>query len=150
MMKRLLKIILIFFLRCLILLMGIMLFSQTPLFKNWVKGKIVAQINQYINGQVTIEELSGNLFRGVSLSGIRLIDQRDTILVVGQLKLNYQPLKLLQKKISIKELTIAETELLLNQISDSSWNIGHIVKQDTSEKFSAEEGTAAETARPTP
>jgi translocation and assembly module TamB len=122
--------------------MVILLFSQTPLFKNWVKGKIVDQINQSINGRVAIEDLSGSLFSGVSFTGFQLINQRDTIVTIGKIDLDYQPFKLLRKQISIKELTIAETELFLNQRSDSSWNMGHIIKQDTLEKSSAEEGTS--------
>ncbi|MCK4892803.1 MAG: hypothetical protein KAT07_02490, partial [Calditrichia bacterium] len=91
MFRRLLKLTLISFFAFLTLLIGLVLFSQTPLFKNWLKGKIVDQISQLIEGRATIEDLSGNLFTRVSLSGIHLIDQQDTILAIGKIDLVYEP-----------------------------------------------------------
>ena len=36
--------------------------SQTAWFKNWLRGFIVAQANNYLNGTLSIERLGGNLF----------------------------------------------------------------------------------------
>ena len=138
MFRRLLKLTLISFFAFLTLLIGLVLFSQTPLFKNWIKGKIVDQISQLIEGRATIEDLSGNLFTRVSLSGIHLIDQQDTILAIGKIDLVYEPLKLFRKKISIENLTLAQTKILLSQKSDSSWNISQIIKKDSLKKDSKE------------
>ena len=138
MLRRLLKLTLISFFAFLTLLIGLVLFSQIPLFKNWLKGKIVDQISQSIEGRATIEDLSGNLFTRVSLSGIHLIDQQDTILAIGKIDLVYEPLKLFRKKISIENLTLAQTKILLSQKSDSSWNISQIIKKDSLKKDSKE------------
>ena len=44
--------------------------SQTAWFKNWLRGYIVAQANQYLNGTLSIERLGGNLFFGVEMENI--------------------------------------------------------------------------------
>ena len=44
--------------------------SQTAWFKNWLRGYIVAQANQYLNGTLSIERLGGNLFFGVELENV--------------------------------------------------------------------------------
>ena len=39
--------------------------SQTPWFRDWIRGAIIREANQYLNGELTIGRLSGNLFFGV-------------------------------------------------------------------------------------
>ena len=44
--------------------------SQTAWFKNWLRGYIVAQANQYLNGTLTINRLKGNLFFGIEMEDV--------------------------------------------------------------------------------
>ena len=44
--------------------------SQTAWFKNWLRGYIVREANQYLNGTLSIERLGGNLFFGVEMENI--------------------------------------------------------------------------------
>ena len=44
--------------------------SQTAWFRDWMRGYIVREAHQYLNGQLSIERLSGNLFFGVELENI--------------------------------------------------------------------------------
>ena len=44
--------------------------SQTAWFKNWLRGYIVREANQYLNGTLSIERLGGNLFFGVELENV--------------------------------------------------------------------------------
>jgi len=44
--------------------------SQTAWFKNWLRGYIVAEANKYLNGQLSIQRLGGNLFFGVELENV--------------------------------------------------------------------------------
>ena len=41
--------------------------SQTAWFRNWLRSYIVSQAGNYLNGQLSIERLGGNLFFGVEL-----------------------------------------------------------------------------------
>ena len=51
--------------------------TQTSWFKNWLRQKAVTQAAQYLNGELTIRSLSGNIFTGVALEGVALHhDQR--------------------------------------------------------------------------
>src|SRR5213594_4179843 len=42
--------------------------SQTAWFKEWLRGYIVREAHQYLNGQITIERLGGNLFDDIRLN----------------------------------------------------------------------------------
>jgi hypothetical protein len=41
--------------------------TQTSWFKNWLRQKAVSQAAQYLNGELTITRLGGNIFTGVEL-----------------------------------------------------------------------------------
>ena len=40
--------------------------SQTPWFRDWLRGYVVRQAGQYVNGTVSIGSLGGNLFYGIA------------------------------------------------------------------------------------
>ena len=42
--------------------------SQTPWFKDWLRRYIVRESKQYLNGELSIGSLGGNLFFGVQLA----------------------------------------------------------------------------------
>ena len=44
--------------------------SQTPWFRDWLRRYIVRESKQYLNGELTIGQLDGNLLFGVDLSNI--------------------------------------------------------------------------------
>ena len=46
--------------------------TQTGWFKNWLRGYIVREAGQYLNGQLSIQRLGGNLFFGIELENIVL------------------------------------------------------------------------------
>src|SRR5687767_13266773 len=56
--------------------------SQTAWFKNWLRGYIVSEANQYLNGQLTIERLGGNLFFGVELENVGVTLDGDEVVSV--------------------------------------------------------------------
>jgi len=44
--------------------------SQTTWFKEWLRGFIVRQADDYVNGRLTIGRLDGNLFFGVEMEDV--------------------------------------------------------------------------------
>ena len=53
--------------------------TQTGWFKNWLRQKAVSQAAQYLNGELTITRLGGNLFTGVVLEGVALRHEGQTV-----------------------------------------------------------------------
>jgi len=141
MIKRIFKIFTVLFLVFLTLLLVMLLFSQTPTCKSWVKGIIVAQVNQAIHCQVTIEKLAGDLFTHLSLSGMLLSCQQDTLLYIRELEVRYAPLKFLKNDIYIEKLSLADAQIYLSQAPDSSWNFTHLIKKDSMATGTAEESS---------
>ena len=54
------------------LLALLLIVSQTPWFRDWLRKYAVRQAGQYVNGTVSIGSLGGNLFYGVQLRDVAI------------------------------------------------------------------------------
>ena len=68
------------------LLIGILavalIVSQTPWFRDWLRRYVVRESEQYVNGQLSIGGIGGNLFFGVQLRDVGLDVSGERILAV--------------------------------------------------------------------
>src|SRR5215210_3915078 len=75
------------------LIVGIMavalIVSQTPWFKDWLRRYIVRESKQYLNGELSIGGLGGNLFFGVQMSDVALDVSGRRIVAVKGLEVDY-------------------------------------------------------------
>src|SRR5215216_1015505 len=78
--------------------------SQTAWFKNWLRSYIVREANQYLNGQVSIQRLAGNLFFGVALQDIGISVDGSPVVKVQDLGLNYNVFEMIAKGLSVDEI----------------------------------------------
>src|SRR6187455_2212206 len=56
--------------------------TQTTWFKEWLRGFIVRQSEDYVNGRLSIGRLDGNLFSGVRLADVRVTQNGKTVVGV--------------------------------------------------------------------
>src|SRR6478736_8576892 len=75
--------------------------SQTAWFKNWLRGYIVSEANNYLNGQLSIERLGGNLFFGVELEHVGVSMNGSEVVAVEDLGLDYNVFQLIAKGLSV-------------------------------------------------
>src|SRR5213082_3818943 len=75
--------------------------SQTAWFKNWLRGVIVAQANNYLNGTLSIERLGGNLFFGIEMENIGVSMDGKQVVAVKDLGLDYNVFQMLTKGLSV-------------------------------------------------
>src|SRR5919201_6165728 len=74
--------------------------SQTAWFKNWLRGYIVREAKQYLNGTLTIERLGGNLLFGVEMENVGVsMDGQQGVAVQG-LGLDFNAVQLLARGLS--------------------------------------------------
>lgn len=115
------------------LLIGIiavaLIVSQTPWFKDWLRRYVMRQSNQYLNGQLTIGGLGGNLFFGVDLSDVAIDMSGERVVAVKDLQVDYSVLDFISRGLMIDDIRITEPRLVLRQNPDGSWNLGSLVKE---------------------
>src|SRR6476619_1153026 len=63
--------------------------TQTTWFKEWLRGFIVRQAEDYVNGDLSIGRLDGNLFFGIKLGNVDVKQHGETVVGVQDVGLNY-------------------------------------------------------------
>lgn len=122
-MKRLFKIPLRLILLLVVLLVAFALLTQTPLFRAWLKDQLVKQVNQRLNGELTIEKLDGNLYRDIILTGVQLSRDGQPVVELERLSLRHNPLALLSADIHIDRLLLERPHVHLTREPDGLWNL---------------------------
>jgi autotransporter translocation and assembly factor TamB len=106
--------------------------SQTAWFKGWLRGYVVRQANQLLNGTVSIERLGGNLFFGVELHNVAISMDGAPAVAVSDLGLDYNVFQILARGPSVKALRLERPVVYLKREGDT-WTLSKLVRQQQSE-----------------
>src|SRR5688500_20309216 len=79
--------------------------TQTSWFKNWLRQKAVSQAAQYLNGELTITRLSGNVFTGIELEGVTLLHEGQTAVAMDKLTVAYSPITMISDGVILDSMT---------------------------------------------
>ena len=89
-----------------------------------VRDKAVEQINQQINGTASIESIRGDLLHGFVIKNVNVDDERQNRLAtIDSISISYRLMSLVRSPHEIDEITISGTDLFVEQLEDSTWNV---------------------------
>jgi len=108
-----------------ILLAGI--FTQTPLFRTWLKNFAIDELNDILEGEASIGEINGNLFSNLEIHNLLLTNDNDTLLILPEIHLSYNILALLNDEISVHDFKIINPSLNLIEDSTGIWNVTRMI-----------------------
>src|SRR6266508_5357808 len=106
--------------------------SQTAWFKNWLRGYIVREANQYLNGTLEIERLGGNLFFGIEMENIGVSMDGSQVVAVKDLGLDYSVFQLLSKGLSVDTIRLDKPVIYLRREGDT-WSLSRLIKKQQQE-----------------
>jgi len=106
----------------LVLMVVLLIFVQTPLFKNWLKDELASALSAATKSEISIGRLRGNLYSMVQFEDIRWQVDGTDFFTAKRLFIRYRPLALLLNRIEIRELLLASPVMFVRQKPDSSWN----------------------------
>src|SRR5262245_9278398 len=106
--------------------------SQTSWFRHWLRGYIVRQADQYLNGQLSIGRLDGNLFFGVELKDVAVSMDGQEVAAVKDVGLDYSVFELITRGVSIDEINLDRPVLHLHKEGDA-WSIARLIKRQEQE-----------------
>src|SRR5688572_20964849 len=72
----------------------VVIITQSTWFKDWLRGFIVRQADDYVNGRVSIGRLDGNLFFGVELGDVDITVNGKTVVDIDDVGLDYNAFSL--------------------------------------------------------
>lgn len=111
---------------------AVIIVSQTAWFKNWLRGYIVSEADSYLNGQLTIERLGGNLFFGVELGTVAVTLDGSQVVAVESLGIDYNVFQLITRGLSIDSIRLTRPTIYLRREGDA-WSIARLVKKQEQE-----------------
>lgn len=136
-MRKLIKFILISIAGFILLLICFAAFTQTRLFKDWLRDQIVQEAGKQLNATLEIDRIDGNLISQFEVSRLIVRDSQDTLLFLPKLKVQLLPGRLLDREIVLKVVALDSPRVTLRQKPDSLWNAATLVKEtqpDTTEE----------------
>lgn len=121
-----------FFLTLFLILAIFFGFTQTSTFRNMLKDEILALSKNSLNGKLNIGKVEGTIITHLVLKNISFSMDTDTILTAKKIEIALNPFYILAKRIKITKFEIKDAQFNLFENQDETWNIGYIVKKDTS------------------
>ena len=106
--------------------------SQTPWFRDWLRRYIVRESKQYLNGDLAIGRLGGNLLFGVQLSDVALDVSGEQVVAVKNLELDYSVFRIVSSGMVMDEIKVDQPTILLER-GPNGWNLAQIVKKEEKE-----------------
>ena len=106
--------------------------SQTPWFRDWLRQYIVRESKQYLNGELSIGGLSGNLLFGVGLSDVAVDLSGQRVVAVKALQVDYSVFRILSNGIVIDDVKLTAPAIHIERDA-SGWNLGRLVRKQAQE-----------------
>ena len=106
--------------------------SQTPWFRDWLRRFVVSESKQYLNGNLSIGSLGGDLFYGVRLGDIALEVNGERIVTLKQLEIKYSIAELISQGITVRQIRLEQPYVRLRHDA-SGWNIASVIKRQAQE-----------------
>jgi uncharacterized protein involved in outer membrane biogenesis/ribosomal protein L25 (general stress protein Ctc) len=104
--------------------------TQTTWFKEWLRGFIVRQADDYVNGRLSIGRLDGNLFFGVELGDVDVTVNGETVVDIDDVGLDYNVLTLIGGDIVLDDIRLTRPVFRLKRDAEG-WNLAHLIRART-------------------
>jgi autotransporter translocation and assembly factor TamB len=106
--------------------------SQTPWFKDWLRRFVVREANQYVNGNVSVGSLGGDLFYGIQLGDVSIEVNGERIVTIKRLEVKYSIAELISNGITVRQIRLDQPFVLVRHDA-SGWNLSNLVKKQQQE-----------------
>jgi len=106
--------------------------SQTPWFRDWLRRYMVREASQYVNGDVSIGALGGDLFYGIQLGDVSVDVNGEHIVTLKRVEVKYSIAELIASGITVRQIRLEQPFVLLRH-DTSGWNIASLVKRERQE-----------------
>jgi autotransporter translocation and assembly factor TamB len=107
--------------------------TQTTWFKEWLRGFIVRQAEDYVNGKLSIGRLDGNVFSGIELGDIEIKQNGRNVVSVGEVGLQYKPFTFIKGDVVLDHIRLDRPQLYVERTAQG-WNITQLIKAKTPSK----------------
>ena len=104
--------------------------TQTTWFKEWLRGFIIKQADDYVNGRLTIGRIDGNLFFGVEAEDIDITQNGQPVVSLKDVGIDYSFLTFLGGNVVLDHIRLNEPTIHLQKTA-TGWNLTELIKAQT-------------------
>ena len=104
--------------------------TQTTWFKEWLRGFIIKQADDYVNGRLTIGRIDGNLFFGVEAEDIDITQNGMPVVSLKDVGIDYNFLTFLGGNVVLDHIRLNEPQLHLKRTA-TGWNLAGLIRAQT-------------------
>jgi hypothetical protein len=120
---------------------GIFVLTNTPWGHERVRGFVVDQLNEAIQGEAEIGRIDGNLLTGGRLYDVMIIDSDGRPFVrAAEIAWSHSILGLLRQRIVLTRLELSDARVVLDRRPDQEWNYVRIFDVDSEAEPAPEPG----------
>lgn len=101
--------------------------SQTPWFRNWARAYIVRSSERFLNGELTLGDLEGNLFTGAVLNDFAIAMDGEVVIAARRAEIDYNLNDLLSQGIVIDSIRLFEPSIVVRR-DERGLNLGRLIK----------------------
>src|ERR1043166_7854376 len=109
----------------LVLLAGVVV--ETPYFKNWLRGVVIRQANQHLNGTLAIGQFGGNLLTGAELRDVAVTMDNEKVASIDTVKVHYSIPRLIRGGTTVDSLVLDRPVVIAHREGDK-WQLARLVK----------------------
>jgi hypothetical protein len=106
-------------------------FTQTKLFRTYLRTKLVQLVAHDLHGELVLSSLEGNLFNGFQVENIVLRRDGEPVLTVERLEIKYDPLGLLTKSASVSRLVLINPAIHFTRSAGGEWNFDQFLRSSS-------------------
>ena len=115
--------------------------TQTSWFKDWLRVYVTREAERYLDGTLQVARLEGNLFTGVRLEHVQLLQGGKEVLAADSVGLSYNVLTIVAHGLIVDDLSIAHPVIRARRDA-AGWNLSHLVRERSVGSRSPGAGTA--------
>ena len=107
----------------LVVAMGLVLYSRTAGFRDLLREKALAALNENVRGQIGLGRVQGSIWANLVLSDLTLRYQGEVVLAVPRITASYRLLPLLRGRIEVDTLQVVGVDVRAKQDARGHWNL---------------------------
>ncbi|HXD75409.1 MAG TPA: hypothetical protein VN628_16805, partial [Vicinamibacterales bacterium] len=108
----------------LVLLAGVVI--ETPFFKNWLRGVIIRQANEHLNGTLAVGHFGGNLFTGAELDDVAVMMDNEKVASIDSVRVRYSIPRLIRGGTTVDSLTLVHPVVIAHR-EGGGWQLARLV-----------------------
>lgn len=109
------------------LLVVVLVVTQTPWFRDWLRRTAMRQAERFVEGQLVIGRLEGRLFNGITLADVALVQDGAPVVSIDRISVTYGLGELLSDGRVIAHLDVHRPVVRAVQTA-TGWNVARLLK----------------------